>query len=147
MAVIKVLALDLERTLVSDAMNRDPRPGLFDFLLFCVHNFEQVVLFTAVNKGQALAVLNELQEKGFAPAEFVSKVTYVEWEGKYKDLRFVPGLAAEEILFVDDDAGWVAPGQEAQYIAIAEYDPYLMQGADTELQRVRSVLAARIGRR
>ena len=144
MAVIKVLALDLERTIVSDAMNREPRPGLFDFLLFCVHTFERVVLFTAVNKGQALAVLTELQEKGFAPKEFVSKVTYVEWEGKYKDLRFVSGVAAEEILFIDDDSGWVAPGQERQYIPIAEYDPYLVQGADTELQRVCSVLTARI---
>jgi len=49
----------------------------------------------------------------------------------------------EEVLFVDDDAGWVAPGQEAQYIAIAEYDPYLVRGEDMEFQRVRSLLEAR----
>ena len=47
---IKVLALDLERTLISDAMNREPRPGLFSFLQFCVQHFERVILFTSVSK-------------------------------------------------------------------------------------------------
>jgi hypothetical protein len=141
---IKVLALDLERTLVSDAMNREPRPGLFDFLEFCVQRFERVVLFTSVNQTQALDVLKELEEQGTAPTEFLTKVEYVEWEGKYKDLRFIPGAAMNEILFIDDDPGWVVPGQEAQYIAIAEYDPYLVRGTDTEFQRVCSALATRL---
>ena len=144
MTNIKVLALDMERTLVSDAMNREPRPGLFLFLQFCVQAFERVILFTCVNRQQAFAVLDELQTQGFVPAEFVSKVEYTQWEGKYKDLRFVPGAAMEAILLVDDDAGWIVPGQEAQYISIAEYDPYLVQGKDTELQRVQDVLLARL---
>jgi len=31
---VRVLALDLERTLISDAMSAEPRPGLFAFLAF-----------------------------------------------------------------------------------------------------------------
>lgn len=140
MAGITVLALDLERTLISDAMNREPRPGLFAFLLFCVQNFQRVVLLTSVNRTTALEVLRELQAQGCVPAEFVDAVEYIEWDGRHKDLRFVRGAAMEDILFVDDDPAWVMPGQEAQYIAIVEYDPYLVQGEDTELQRVRTVL-------
>lgn len=31
---IRVLALDLERILISDALHREPRLGLYDFLMF-----------------------------------------------------------------------------------------------------------------
>lgn len=140
MTRIKVLALDLERTLISDAMNREPRPGLCKFLHFCVGHFERVVLFTSVNRKQAFDALNELREQGHVPAELMDKVEYIVWESKYKDLRNIPGASVEEVLFVDDDAGWVLPGQEAQYIAIAEYDPYLVRGTDEELQRLRTLL-------
>jgi hypothetical protein len=34
-----ILALDLERTLISDAMNCAPRPGLLSFLEFCAPRF------------------------------------------------------------------------------------------------------------
>ncbi len=56
---IKVIALDLERTLISDALNREPRPGLFEFLDFCVQHFERVVLFTSVNKRITYEVISE----------------------------------------------------------------------------------------
>ncbi len=140
MTRIRVLALDLERTLISDAMNREPRPGLYDFLRFCTQRFERVVLFTSVNRAQAFAALNELREQGHVPAEFIDKVEYIVWDSKYKDLRNIAGASVEEVLFVDDDAGWVLPGQEAQYIPIAEYDPYLVRGTDEELKRLRLLL-------
>jgi hypothetical protein len=50
---VKVLALDLERTLISDAMSAEPRPGLGDFLAFCHERFQRVVLFTCVEQQEA----------------------------------------------------------------------------------------------
>jgi hypothetical protein len=137
---IKVLALDLERTLISDAMNREPRPGLFSFLQFCVQHFERVVLFTSVSKRIAYEVLDDLWQQGHIPKEFIDKVEYIEWEGEHKDLRYVPNTQYSEILLIDDDEGWIKPEQKTQWIAIGEYDPYLVQGEDRELARVRSIL-------
>src|SRR5437868_2159070 len=99
MLEIKVLALDLERTLVSDAMNREQRLGLFDFLTFCIQHFPRVALFTSVSKPQATAVIEELIRKGHAPPAFADKLEYIAWDGKYKDLRFVPDAALDEVLF------------------------------------------------
>ena len=141
---IRVLALDLERTLISDALHREPRPGLRDFLLFCCERFERVVLFTSVNKKNALAALQECAESGHVPQEFLNKVEYIDWDGKYKDLGFVPTVHVKEILFIDDDGGWVQPGQEAQWIGIAEYDPYLVQGEDQEFDRLRRLLEEKL---
>lgn len=87
---IKVLALDLERTLISDAFTAQPRPGLFDFLTFCHLRFERVVLFTCVEKPDALDVLHQLSRRGHVPAALLGRLEYVEWDGEHKDLRFVP---------------------------------------------------------
>jgi hypothetical protein len=141
---IRVLALDLERTLLSDALHREPRPGLYDFLLFCCDRFERVVLFTSVNKPQALAALQECANQGHVPQEFMDRLEYVEWEGMYKDLRFVPNATTSEVLIVDDDGGWIRADQQQQWIGIAEYDPYLVKGEDQEFVRVRRVLEERI---
>ena len=85
---IKVLALDLERTLVSDAMSSDPRPGLFDFLAFCHEQFERVALFTSVETSDAREVMEELARSDQVPAGFLARLEYVEWSGEHKDLRF-----------------------------------------------------------
>jgi hypothetical protein len=44
------IALDLEGTLISNAVSQFPRPGLFTFLEYCHQNFDRVVIFTAVNE-------------------------------------------------------------------------------------------------
>jgi hypothetical protein len=138
---VRVLALDLERTLISDAMNREPRPGLSSFLTWCAEHFQRIVLFTSVNRSTAQAVMTELHQHGEIPTAFLNKLEYLDWEGKYKDLTFIPNAEVKDILFIDDDPGWIAPGQESQHIAIAEYDPYLVKGKDKELERVRQILA------
>jgi hypothetical protein len=142
--LIRVLSLDLERTLISDAYNREPRPGLRDFLLFCCDRFERIVLFTSVGRANAFAALQECAESGDVPQAFLEKVEYVVWEGKYKDLRFVANASVSEILLVDDDGGWLRPDQQEQWIGIAEYDPYLVKGEDREFDRVRRVLEDKI---
>jgi hypothetical protein len=133
---VRVLALDLERTLIDDALSARPRPGLLGFLAFCHERFERVVLFTSVEEADARAVLEGLARGGHVPAGFLDRLEYVAWSGEFKDIGFVPGAAVDEVLLVDDDVGWVRPDQRDRWVAVAAWDG----GPDTELLRVQSVL-------
>ena len=133
---VKVLALDLERTLVNDARSADPRPGLFAFLSFCDDQFSRITLFTSVETSDAREVMEELARMGHVPPEFLDRLEYVEWSGEHKDLGFVPDTTPGEVLLVDDDGGWVRPDQRDRWVPIAAWDG----GSDSELLRVRSVL-------
>ena len=133
---LKVLALDLERTLISDAMTAVPRPGLFDFLTFCHERFERVALFTTVDEEATREVMDELCERGHVPPALLSRLEYVQWTGEFKDLVFIRDATSDEVLLVDDDAGWIRPDQRDRWIAVAGWDG----GPDSELLRVQSVL-------
>ncbi len=133
---IKVLALDLERTLIDDALSARPRPGLLDFLDFCHERFGRVVVFTTVEEADAREVLEDLTRRGHVPQSLLERLEYVGWCGEYKDLDFVPDVVLGEVLLVDDDAGWVRPDQRERWVAIAPWDG----GPDGELRRVRLVL-------
>jgi hypothetical protein len=135
-----VLALDLERTLVSDANSADPRPGLAGFLAFCHEHFPRVVLFTTVEEPDAREAIDELVRHEIASNEFAARLEYVSWCGEYKDLAFVIGTVPEEVMLVDDDAGWIRPDQRSQWIAIAPWDG----GPDEELLRVQRMLSERL---
>jgi len=138
---LSVLALDLERTLISDASSAEPRPGLATFLAFCHKRFERVVLFTSVEEADARSALDQLIDRGQVPAELLEPLCYVEWTGEYKNLEFITDAAPEDVLLVGDDAGWVQPGQRDRWIAIAPWD----SGPDRELFRVQQVLSERLG--
>lgn len=133
---VKVLALDLERTLIDDALSARPRPGLLDFLDFCHERFGRVTVFSTVEEADAREVLEDLARRGQVPPGLLDRLEYVEWCGEYKDLDFIPGVAADEVLLVDDDAGWVRPDQRGRWVAIAPWDG----GRDGELRRVRLVI-------
>ena len=133
---VKVIALDLERTLISDALRAEPRSGLYDFLSFCLARFERVALFTTVEGADAREVLDLLERSGHLPPGFLDRIEYVDWSGEHKDLAFIPGAALDEVLLVDDDAGWVRPDQRDRWVAVVAWGG----GADSELARVRAVL-------
>lgn len=138
---VQVLALDLERTLISDALSARPRPGLFEFLMFCNERFARVALFTCVDQVDAHEILTRLTTEGFVPPEFMRRLECVEWCGEYKDLSFVPNATPEEILLVDDDPSWVRPDQRDRLVAIAAWDG----GKDRELHRMRTALELQTG--
>ena len=118
----KVLALDLEGTLISNAMSQYVRPGLFDFLTQCHALFERVVMFTTVKEPLFRDIAQRLVGEGSAPAWF-SDIEYVTWEGKTKDLGFVPDADVQEIVLLDDYKGYIHPGQESQWLEISCFDP------------------------
>src|SRR5690606_29950088 len=66
----KVLALDLEGTLISNAVSQIPRPGLFDFLTRCRDSFSRIVMFTTVSEKRFRDIAGLLVKEGFAPTWF-----------------------------------------------------------------------------
>ncbi len=136
-----VVALDLERTLIDDANSARPRPGLAEFLAFCHERFARVAIFTTVEVADAREVLDDLDAASHLPNGMLERLEFIDWTGEYKDLAFVPGAAPEEIVLVDDDAGWVRPDQRAHWVPVAPWDG----GPDAELRRVRAELEARLG--
>jgi hypothetical protein len=138
---VRILALDLERTLVDDALSARPRPGLLGFLTFCHERFERVALFTTVEEADAREVVGDLARRGHLPPGLLERLEYVDWSGEYKDLGFVPDAVTEAVLLVDDDGGWVRPDQRSRWVAIAGWDG----GPDHELERVRTVLESWLG--
>lgn len=140
---MKVLALDLEGTLISNAISVFPRPGLFDFLESCNDMFDRVVMITAISEDRFRKIARQLSEEGSAPPWF-HKVEYINWHGNYKDLKFVPGCSAEDIILVDDQQSYVHPDQLNHWVEIAEYlSPYSKE--DNELEDLRLRLARRLG--
>lgn len=138
---VKVLALDLEQTLVDDALSGHPRPGLREFLSFCHERFGRVAIFSTVEEADAREVFADLADSGRAPAELVDRLEYVAWCGEYKDLAFVAGAWPGEVILVDDDAGWIRPDQRDRWVPVSPWDG----GPDRELGRVRSVLEGWLG--
>ena len=116
----KVLALDLEGTLISNAVSVFPRPGLRELLESCCQVFNEIVLFTSVPEHRAREILNFLVDEGHAPAWF-QEIEYVVWSGKYKDLNFVSGVTPREVLLVDDQESYIHPEQKEQWLPIQEY--------------------------
>jgi hypothetical protein len=133
---VRVLALDLEHTLIDESLSARPRPGLLEFLTFCDERFGRVAIFTTMEESDAREVLEGLGRAGHLPPGLLSRLEYVAWSGEYKDLGFVPDAAIEEILLVDDDVGWVRPHQRERWIRIEAWNG----GSDIELRRMRAVL-------
>jgi hypothetical protein len=140
---IKVIALDLEGTLISNAMSQFPRPGLYEFLEFCRNHFERMVIFTAVSEERTRMIARTLEENGEVPAWFSDSLEYVTWSGQYKDLKFVEGINIQEVLLLDDQEAYIHPEQKQQWLPVKEYQaPYAEE--DDELKQLIEFIKAKI---
>lgn len=138
-----VLALDLEGTLISNAMSQIPRPGLSTFLRFCNGLFPRVVIFTTVIEPRFREIARLLVEESLAPVWFES-IEYIAWQGPTKDLKFIADAEPSDVLLADDFERYVHPGQEAQWVQV-DYFGYPYSADDTGLLRLRDALQARMG--
>jgi hypothetical protein len=129
------LALDLEGTLISNAVSAFPRPCLYDFLSFCWETFDRVVVFTSVPQATAKRIMGILAEEGSAPAWFADLDVFNCERHMQKDLEQIgpPG----EVWLVDDQEAYVLPGQKSQWIPVREFMPPFTQ-EDDELVRVKA---------
>lgn len=132
--MITTLALDLEGTLISNAVSQFPRHGLFNFLSWCYDNFSRIVLFTAVRPELARSIIKDLASRNDVPTWFAD-IEIVEWSGKKKDLLFINECQPKEVLIVDDQECYIVDSQKSQWIHIKEYTrPFSVQ--DDELEQI-----------
>lgn len=131
-----ILAMDLEGTLISNAVSQIPRPGLFVFLEHVQVQFSQLVMFTTVPEPLTRRICRLLVAEGVAPPWFAS-LPYISWDGPTKDLRFVSAHAGEVIL-LDDHAPYVHPGQEIHWVEIPLFgSPYPEDDTGLQLAMLR----------
>lgn len=127
-----ILALDLEGTLISNAISQIPRPGLHQFLDDCRSWFEELVMFTTVPEHRVRSIAMLLISEGSVPAWFAD-LRYVEWTGKTKDLAFVTANYGQALL-LDDYGPYVHPGQELFWVEIPLFgSPYSSEDDGLEL--------------
>lgn len=144
MGRIKVLALDLEGTLISNAVSVFPRPHLKLFLDRSRGMFERLVVFTTVSESRFRTIATTLASEGVVPSWF-RELEYVDWSGPTKDLAFIPTCDAGEALLLDDLEAYVHPGQLERWVRIHQFEPPYAE-TDAELLRVLKGLEARLGR-
>ncbi|VAW74800.1 hypothetical protein MNBD_GAMMA12-3277 [hydrothermal vent metagenome] len=139
--MLEVIALDLEGTLISNAVSQIPRPGLYDFLEGCIFLTDRVVMYTTVKEDRFRNIANLLASDGLAPEWFTS-IEYVNWEGKTKDLGYIPDSIVDECVLVDDFHIYVHPGQEKQWAEIKQFD-HTYPDNDYELKEMLTILRER----
>ncbi|HHA2810098.1 TPA: NIF family HAD-type phosphatase [Stenotrophomonas maltophilia] len=132
-----ILALDLEGTLISNAISQIPRPGLYQFLDRIHPLFNELVIYTTVPEDRFRSIATLLAREGSVPDWFAG-LTYISWSGKTKDLRLIsPRLG--EVLLLDDHGPYFHPGQEHLWIELPLFgSPYLPSddGLDLALHRL-----------
>lgn len=144
MPQFSLLALDLEGTLISNAISQIPRPGLSNFLTNCCALFPRIVMYTTVSEARFRAIAHLLVSEGVAP-DWFAELEVVAWSGKTKDLTLISGAALEDCLLVDDFEGYVHRGQRPQWVRIACFGhPYV--SSDRELENTLRELTQRINR-
>jgi hypothetical protein len=135
---IETLVLDLEGTLISNALSQIPRPGLLGFLEFCRPRFPRIVVYTGVREQRFRKVAFRLIVDGFAPRWF-GNVAHFYWSREYKDLRDVVGPNLQTTAIVDDMEECIHPDQRDLWIPIEAFErPY--PESDRELDRLKQTL-------
>lgn len=138
-----LLALDLEGTLISNAVSQIPRPGLHRFLELCQIMFDDVMVFTTVPESRFRDIATLLAHEGHAPHWF-SLVRHLHCTDGQKDLGLVPCLGPQAMtLLVDDYADYVVPGAQSMWLPIDQFAaPY--PDDDVALESLIPVLARRV---
>lgn len=136
----KVLALDLEGTLITTAVSMLPRPGLYEFLEYCRGKFGRIVMMTSVPRDWFEKVRDVLIEHNEVPTWFksVKYINYAEREesedGSFKDLRCIPECDEHEAIIIDDMEWFIRENQKDRWI---EIKPYNGEVGDREFDRIR----------
>lgn len=140
--MIETIALDLEGTLISNAMSQIPRPGLYEFLEGCKAITPRIVIYTTVNESRFFSIANTLAEEKFVP-DWFRDIEYIKWPGLTKDLYLVPGVDLKTTVLVDDCHQYVHPGQQDQWVEVAQFShPY--RSDDKELSRALREIKTRL---
>jgi hypothetical protein len=120
--MIKVIALDLEGTLISNAMSQIPRPGLKDFLELCHSITQRTVIYTTVKEEKFREIARCLINEGHAP-DWFSSAEYINWQGNTKDLKFISDANLNSTVLIDDCEIYIEPSQKHNWVNIKQFEP------------------------
>lgn len=138
--------MDLEGTLISNAISQIARPGLAEFLAGARLQFETLVMFTTVPEARFRSIAELLVRERSAP-EWFADIHFVQWSGKTKDLSFVSKRIGDALL-LDDYAPYVHLGQEHLWIEVPLFaSPYAMSDDGLSVALGASLRALRSLRR
>lgn len=121
----RCISLDIEGTLVDNSYEINPRPGLGEFITFCMDNFARVFVYTTVGEAESMRVFKLLVGRGEIPESFLSLYEYVMWDpevsGPFKDLRrcLVP---LEQNCIVDDCPLVIPEDQTHRWVRVREFN-------------------------
>jgi hypothetical protein len=140
----KTLALDLEGTIITDAISCFVRPGVRAFLDWAGLVFERIVIYTAVPEHYARQVQEILVEEEDAPGWFaeVPVLNPVEREGAKVKALDVLGPAGSVVL-VDDYEGYVLEADRPWWVGVTQFTPHDECESDRELETVRREIERR----
>lgn len=135
---MRIIVLDLEGTLISNAVSIFPRYKLFEFLTFLKNRYDKIVIMTCVEERVFRKVANILCKEGTAP-DWFENLEYIDWRNKsqYKDLRFVSDDISN-VYIIDDFGVYIVPEQKGQWFKIKSFErPYKK---DNEFKKLMKVL-------
>ena len=120
-----ILSLDLEGTLISNAVSVIPRPGLRTFLVKCLQGHPEVVIYSSCPTDRVRDILEGLERDQHIPTGFAAKTRiFHPGPGSRKDLTVIGDPERDGIMHVDDQDVAV-PGQEAYHVRIPAFEhPY-----------------------
>ncbi|WP_449288379.1 NIF family HAD-type phosphatase [Marinobacter salarius] len=139
-----LVCLDLEGTLISNAVSQIPRPHLFEFLE-ALSRISDIALFTSVSEERTEAIKILLVDERFAPKWF-KDLPSLHPKGTIKSMGLVPNRERYQAIFlVDDQIAVVEEGESDWHIHVKEYRPPYRQD-DRELIRVLEQIQQRANR-
>lgn len=113
-----LLCLDLEGTLISNAVSQIPRPWLYEFLSE-VEKICDLVIYTSVCKERVVSIQSLLVGEGSVP-EWFSDIEVIVSTGNLKP-KSCSGRGLAYLL--DDQQSVIVSGEEGWWIPIPEYQP------------------------
>jgi hypothetical protein len=113
-----LLCLDLEGTLISNAVSQIPRPGLHDFLERAF-SLCDLVIYTSVSEDRARAIQELLTKEAAAPIWF-KNLEVIRPKGTIKHKA---ACGRSDAFLLDDQPCVIAEGEESWWIAIPEFSP------------------------
>ena len=135
-----LLCLDLEGTLISNAVSQIPRPGLHMFLESVSERCD-LMLYTSVSRGRVDVIRNLLIQEQVVPSWFANlPVVHPEGTVKFKAL-----CGRNNAMLLDDQAAVIALGEEDWWIPIEEFvPPYSDEDCEltTALAAIKRVVVA-----
>ncbi|MBO6812120.1 MULTISPECIES: NIF family HAD-type phosphatase [Marinobacter] len=115
---LPMLCLDLEGTLISNAISQIPRPGLFSFLERVVQICD-LSLYTSVSAERVDSIRRLLIAENAAP-DWLLFLPVIRPEGS---IKFKALAGRVDALLLDDQPSVLAPGEESWWVPIKEFAP------------------------